>query len=168
VRPRRAKLCQSDERQERKLITRKKDSDRPSGTDGDGRKCGQIEKLSRNKWKSTLELPKQTTFYCPICDCSYNVYLSITRHITLKHEAATVEYLYKCCECDKIFESRKELGKHSSADHPTEEPAPPPCRKGSYQCSFCDESFATQRGQAQHERNRHPIRLSKLLANLAS
>jgi len=34
--------------------------------------------------------------------------------------------------------------------------------------AICDESFATIRGQAQHERNRHPIRLSKLLANLAS
>jgi len=42
------------------------------------------------------------------------------------------------------------------------------CRKGAFHCSFCDESFTTQRGQVHHEWNKHPIRLSKLLANLAS
>ena len=117
--------------------------------------------------ESYLNCQKQTTFYCPICDCSYNVYSSITRHITLKHET-DIEYLYKCCDCEITFESRKELGRHASDNHRMVEERPPPSRKGAFHCSFCEESFATQRGQAQHKRNRHPIRLSKYLANLAS
>jgi len=151
----------------RKLINRSKEKEKPSGSDGDGNKCGKIEKISSNKWRITFELPKQTTFLCPICDYAYNVYSSITRHLTVKHEGVEVQYLYKCCECDRRFESRKQLGRHVSDDHPATT-EPPPSRKGAYQCNFCEESFVSQRGQAQHERNRHPIRLSKLLATLAS
>ena len=151
----------------RKLVNRNKEKEKPSGSDGDGNKCGKLEKVSRNKWRITFELPKQTTFSCPVCDCAYNVYSSITRHLSIKHEGVEVEYLFKCCDCDRTFESRKQLGRHVSDNHSVST-EPPPSRKGAYQCNFCEESFVSQRGQAQHERNKHPIRLSKFLATLAS
>ena len=144
----------SRKKKKRKLI--RLESDRPSGTDEEGKNYGSIQKVADNKWKIVLELPNQSTFYCPICNCSYNIYSSIIQHLTLKHEAAEVEYLFKCCECEQVFESRKKLGQHASNDHAAK--GPPAIRKGTFHCSFCDEPFATQRGQAQHERNKHSIR----------
>ena len=60
-----------------------------------------------------------------------------------------IEYLYKCCDRDRRFESRKELGRHTSDVHTTAEETQPPSRKGIYQCTFCEESLISQRGQAQ-------------------
>ena len=126
-----------------------------------------LEKVSGKKWRITFELQKQTTFLCSICECGYNFYSSIMRHLTLKYERVEVEYMYKYCDCDRKFESRKELGRHVSNVHPAAE-EPPPSRKGSFHCTFSEESFVPQRSQAQHEHNKHPIRLSKFLATLAS
>jgi len=130
---------------QRKLVSRIKDHSKPSGSDGEGIKCGRMEKVTSYKWRIMFEFPKQTTFLCPICDCRYNVYSSITKNLTMKHESVEVEYLYKCCDCDRRFESRKELGRHASDVHPAVEEPPPPSRKGTYQCNFCEESFVLQR-----------------------
>jgi len=135
---------------------------KPSGHDGDGRARGELIE-HEGEWTIVVEVPKQTTFSCPLCETSFNIFSSLTRHLKLKHPKLNTTILHRCWECGEQFQNRKELGTHSKRSHDNP-PALQPKRLGEYPCSFCDESFASERSRSGHERSQHPILVSKKLA----
>ena len=111
-----------------------------------------------------ITFPLEATFKCPICDLSYAMHTSWTRH--LKSHPEPVSLQFKCRECDKNFSTRRSVSNHYSKTHGTATPAI--ATVGDYPCNFCDKLFPSQTSQSQHIRNQHATETSVQRAALAS
>ena len=128
----------------------------------------------------TLELPypEDAThpFRCPVCNTSYKVYTSFTRHLQTRHEGM-VALSFRCVRCATVYASKRSASTHHSRAHRGEAltssaaplpPAPATSTSSSFTCSYCSQSYPSRRSLGQHIRNSHPAEASRDRARAAA
>ena len=105
--------------------------------------------------------PQQAVFTCPICNTSFSVYYSWTRHLTFKHPDAKVDLTFRCGECERAFDYRRSVSNHHSKIHGRATQPDRGDEAGRLICEFCSEHFPNKRSLGQHIRNQHMAEASR-------
>ena len=112
-------------------------------------------------------------FRCPVCQLSYKMFTSLTRHLSAQHPGR-VEFTFKCGECSQCFSTKRSISIHYGRAHPPGQRSPSSiqCRtstiSAAFQCSYCSESLPSKRSLGQHVRNQHAAEASKDRAEAAA
>ena len=96
-------------------------------------------------WRIVINHPAQRSFSLPLCNMSYHIYGSLTRHVRDRHKGERVIWSFACSECGAQFDTKREVGVHYTRMHPgvsaeTEE------RKGYHICEYRSKVFESSRG----------------------
>ncbi len=117
----------------------------------------------------TISHQGQSSFKCPICEVSFAVYSSWTRHLKTKHTEEGVRCVFCCDVCGREFESKRSAANHHSKTHGATSPGrrSEEADAGSFFCEFCSGHFPSERSVSQHIRNQHPAEASDQRATQA-
>ena len=123
---------------------------------------------STNTTAQHLELPypdiPNKPFRCPLCDVSFKVYTSFTRHLHQRHEGM-LNLTFRCVVCSVTFPSKRSVSIHFGRSH-SEARESLHAREGEvlqspHACCYCGEPCPSKRSLGQHIRNQHAAEASR-------
>ena len=117
--------------------------------------------------KAVITHPTQTTFACPECGVSYNLYASLQRHMRDRHKDRKVTWVYVCVECEEEFPDKKKVSALVKRVH-AGKAMKKFTNKGAFPCDYCKETFQSSRSRSMHVRNQHAATQSARLAEESS
>ena len=113
--------------------------------------------------KVVITHPTQTTFACPECGVSYNLYASLQRHMRDRHKDRKVTWVYVWAECEEEFPDKKKVSAHVNRVH-ANKAMKKDTNKGAFPCDYCEETFQSSRSRSMHVRNQQAAAQSARLA----
>ncbi len=85
-----------------------------------------------------ITYPHQASHKCPICNLSYSLYSSWTRHLEKSHPESVVRLTFICEVCAREFSSKRSAANHYTKSH--QRLPPPPQPVGDFKCDYCEAS----------------------------
>ena len=145
----------------------REDAGSAAGTPREERPAPDPAATTTAECKVVITHPTQTTFACPECGVSYNLYASLQRHMRDRHKDRKVTWVYVCAECEEEFPDKKKVSAHVNRVH-AGKAMKKDTNKGAFPCDYCEETFQSSRSRSMHARNQHAAAQSARLAEESS